>query len=176
MLVAVGSRNPVKIEAVRRVFSDFFGEIEVLGVNVKSRVPRQPLNEEVLIGAINRAREALDKTSADYGVGIEAGFFRRELVSSGYMDFQWCAILDREGFLTLGCGPGFEVPRRILDRVLSERSEFGDVMGSIVGVEDLGEKEGAIYHLTKGRLDRTRLTEISVLMALIPRLRRDLYL
>jgi non-canonical (house-cleaning) NTP pyrophosphatase len=43
------------------------------------------------------------------------------------------------------------------------------------GIEDIGEKMGAVGYLTKGKLNREELTEQAVLMALVPRIRKELY-
>ena len=170
MKVAVGSRNPAKVKAVENVFSRVYGDVEVEGVAAASEVPPQPFGEETVNGAINRAKNAFAAEKFDLSVGIEAGLFR----ISGYtIDVQYSAVYDGD-WLTLGCGSGFEYPSAVLDEVLSGK-EVGDVMSRVAGVENLGEKHGAIGFLSKGRLTRTQLTEQSVFMALIPRLNPQLY-
>jgi non-canonical (house-cleaning) NTP pyrophosphatase len=42
--------------------------------------------------------------------------------------------------------------------------EVGDVMDQVTGVDSLGEKKGAVSHLSRGLLDRTGNTEQCVLM------------
>lgn len=170
MKVAVGSTNPVKVKAVESVFRRVYGEAEVEGVKAASGVPPQPFGEETVIGAINRAKGAYAPEKFDMGVGIEAGLFR---VSGFTLDVQYCAIYDGS-WLTLGCGSGFEYPSTVLDEVLAGK-EVGDVMSRVAGIENLGEKEGAIGFLSHGMLTRTQLTEQSVLMALIPRISPELY-
>lgn len=170
MKVAVGSTNPVKVKAVENVFRIVYGEAEVEGVKAMSGVPSQPFGEETIIGAINRAKSAYATAKLDMGVGIEAGLFR---VNEFTLDVQYCAIYDGS-WLTVGCGSGFEYPPLVLDEVLAG-NEVGDVMSRVAGVENLGEKEGAIGFLSHGMLTRTQLTEQSVLMALIPRLNPGLY-
>ncbi|RLI40639.1 inosine/xanthosine triphosphatase, partial [Candidatus Bathyarchaeota archaeon] len=54
MKVAVGSANPVKIQAVREVFQEVFGEkVEITSVKVDSGVPTQPFKEDTIKGALN---------------------------------------------------------------------------------------------------------------------------
>jgi len=48
-------------------------------------------------------------------------------------------------------------------------------MEALTGIERIGHKMGAIGFLSRGLLDRAQLTEQAVLMALLPRLRPDLY-
>src|SRR5512136_1109620 len=176
MIVAVGSSNPVKVKAVERVFSKFY-EVTVLMVPVSSEVPPQPVGLDVTIrGAVSRARNALALSgSAELGVGIEAGLVRVPGTLSGYMDQQFAAIVDRSGRVTLGGGPSFEYPQAIVSKVLREGIEVGTAMDQLTGVEELVQKQGAIGYFSKGRLDRTSLTEQAVLMALLPRVNQRLY-
>ena len=53
----LGSRNPVKLEVAERVFSKYFAEVEIIGMEVDSKVSHQPINEEAFEGARNRALE-----------------------------------------------------------------------------------------------------------------------
>jgi len=170
MKIAVGSVNPVKVKAVENVFRRVYGEADVEGVKVASGVPPQPFGEETVTGAINRAKEAYAPEKYDMGVGIEAGLFE---VGEFMLDVQYCAVYDGD-WLTIGCGSGFEYPSVVLHEVLGGK-EVGEVMSRVAGVENLGEKQGAIGVLSKGMLTRTHLTEQSVFMALIPRLNPELY-
>ena len=177
MRIAVGSTNPVKIEAVRRIFSRIYSrdKVEVFGVQVDSGISIQPFGEETIEGAVNRAKEAIVKADADLGVGIEAGLLKFPRTMTGYVDIQWCAVVDREGRLTVGCNSGFEYPPKVVSKVLDENREVGEVMDELTGIKDLGENVGAIGVLSKGLLDRVSLSEQAVLMAMIPRLNLDFY-
>ena len=171
MKVAVGTNNPVKTKAVENVFSRLFGNVTVEARKVSSGVPPQPFGSETVKGAITRAKNAFKSGSYDYGVGIEAGLSDME----GFvLDIQYCAIYDSVDGITLGCGSGFEYPPYVIAEVLKGR-EVGDVMSELSGIPELGKKLGAIGYLSHGLLDRTQLTEQSVLMALIPRINPGLY-
>ena len=89
--IAVGSLNPVKIEAVRTVMERIYGQVRISAYDVPSGVPEQPFGEQTPEGAKNRARGALH--DHDLSVGIEAGVF--EMLGSLY-DIQYCAVLDRD--------------------------------------------------------------------------------
>ncbi len=171
MKVAVGSTNPVKIKATENVFKKFFKDINVFGVSVKSK--KQPIGmKETIEGAISRAEQAL--AHGDLGVGIEAGLVEVPYTITGYFDVQFCAVKDREGLTTLGCGMGFEYPKIVVEKVLKGR-EVGEVMEKISGIRDIGRKIGAIGFLSKGIIDRVSLTEQAVLSALLPRINKELY-
>lgn len=170
---AVGSINPVKVQAVENVLKEFF-DVEVIPVDVESKVPKQPIGEETIQGAINRARQALEKTDADLGIGIEAGLFKVPFAKSGYFDQQYCAIIDRSNRVTLGCGPGFEYPEGVIKEVLQGK-EIEEAMEKLSGIIKIGEKIGAIGYLSRGYMNRVKLTEQAVLVAMIPRINKKLY-
>lgn len=169
--VHVGTDNPVKVRAVRRVLETTGFRARVLAALVSTKVPEQPFDHEALRGAMNRAKAALGE--GDFGVGIEAGLVHLPDIDD-YVDVQYCAIVDRSGRLTIGQGPGFTYPAKIVARVKSG-STVGEAMARLTGIKDIGSRQGAIGYLTERRLDRDRLTESAVLMAMVPRIRRDLY-
>lgn len=173
MKIAAGTMNPVKIQAIKNVFTNIFKEVEVIPVSVNSRVGSEPFNVKVIIGAIERAKQAYI-SGVDYAVGIEAGLFKNPYAISGYLDMQYCAIYDGEK-TTIGCGAGFEYPRKVVERVLKENKEIGAVMEELTGIKDIGETIGSIGYLSKGIINRITLTEQAVLMALIPRLNPKIY-
>jgi len=172
--VVVGSANRVKLDAARWAFSSVFRSVRVAGVAVDSGTAKQPFEGETIAGAVHRARRArAADPKADYGVGIEAGLFWDD-AAKDFLDVQYCAIVDRRDLLSVGHGPGFRYPPQVLALVRQGKT-VGEAMAAVAGVEDIGRKEGAIGWLSLGAIDRAHLTEAAVLMALIPRIRRDLY-
>jgi len=169
--INVGSHNRVKAEAVENVFKRVFGAVQVKLVDVEPKVSKQPFGEDVAKGALERAKQALK--DADYGVGIEAGLIWNEYLKV-YFDVQFCAVIDQAGKITIGHGSGFVYPDAVIAEVKKGRT-VGEVMGEISGIKDLGKKEGAIGFLSFSLLNRRELTEQAVLMALIPRIRAELY-
>ncbi len=171
--VAVGSTNAVKVDAVRNIFVQAFGLVEIVSVEPEHGVSKQPRERQTIDGAIQRAKNALAKTGADFGVGIEAGLFYNSVLQK-HLDIQYCAIVDGSGKMTVGHGPGFEYPPEVVKAVLNGQT-VGDTMSQITEIESIGHKQGSIGYLSDGLIDRTSLTEIAVLMALIPRIRKELY-
>jgi inosine/xanthosine triphosphatase len=162
--VAVGSMNPVKVEAVRHVMERIYGDVIITAVDAKGDVPEQPFGDETAKGAENRARKAIG--DHDLGVGIEAGVF--EMYGFLY-DIQHCAVIDKNGTVTVGMGSGFRYPDRVADLVRNGMT-VGDAMSRVYGTENKGRSIGAISMLSKGLLDREDLTEQSVLAAMLPRI------
>lgn len=172
--IAVGSENPVKVEAVRMAAQRLFGEADVRGFAVVSGVPEQPFEQETWEGARTRARLAAQRwPEADYGVGVEAGLFETPAAGAP-MDVQACVVVDRAGRLSYGQGPGFAYPGHLVAR-LRNGETVGDVMREVSGVDGIGQKEGAVGFLSRGHMTRAQLTEPAVVMAFLPRLRPDLY-
>src|SRR2546428_13757569 len=74
MLVAVGTKNPAKLEGVKRVFTDFFPGVRLEALDTSSVTNAQPIGmDQIIEVAIKRARFAVSKTRARLGVGVEAG-------------------------------------------------------------------------------------------------------
>ena len=173
MNVAVGSKNPVKVNATRNVLEKIYGKINVIGVAVDSGVPHQPFGkDETIQGAVNRAKNAYSD-DFDLSIGIESGLMEIKNSITGYIDLQWCAVFDGNK-ITLGVSSGFEYPPMVIEEVL-KGVEVGDVMDKVTGVNKLGQKAGAVSFLSKGMLDRTENTEQCVLTAMIPRMNEKIY-
>ena len=169
--VVVGSLNPVKVNAVRRAFRLLCDPV-VKGTKVVSGVSAQPIGlREILLGALNRATQALKAEEADYGVGIEAGAI---VADAGPIEIQVAVISDRSSRVSIGLSQGFMLPLHWLDELL-DRVELEEIVTRNIGRKDIGEKLGFIGYLTYGLVTRTELSYNAVLMALVPLLNSDLY-
>jgi len=171
--IIVGSKNPVKIEAVKNTFSKYFKNIEIIGINVESKVPDQPKSdEETIKGAINRATHCLLKDNeAAFGIGMEGGL---ERIGDNLYAFAWIAIKSGEGKIGLGRTASFALPPRIR-KLIESGKELGEADDIVFGIQDSKQKMGAIGLLSKGKLDRQKLYEQGVICALSPFLNRELY-
>jgi len=173
MHVNVGSKNPVKLQATKNILKKIYPKLRVKAVDVDSGVPDQPFGlNQTIEGAINRAKNSYIN-DVDLAVGIESGLMKTPHSLTGYLDLQWCAIFDGEKH-SLGVSAGFEYPPAVLEEV-SKGKEVGEIMDRITGIENLGEKIGAVSYLTRGLLDRTENTEQCVLTAMIPRMNENMY-
>ncbi|ELY71415.1 inosine/xanthosine triphosphatase [Natrinema versiforme] len=152
MELAVGSTNPVKIDAVERTLERY--EPTVTAVDVDSGVSEQPRSlEETVSGAENRARRALAATEADYGVGLEGGVVRLGATPKLSL-IMWGAVTDGDR-LERGGGPTLRLPDRVAERV-ADGAELGPVMDDLLGTENVAEAEGAAGALTDGLTSRTQ--------------------
>ena len=172
MIVAVGSKNPAKVEGVRRAFSRYF-EVEIKPVDSSSVAKAQPKGlEEMTAGATARARFALSEEGGDFGVGVEAGIFT---IGGVYFDNQVGAIVDGSGRVSLGHSTGYMLPREAMEKLLRDGRELERWAEDVSGITEVGDKGGLIHYLTEGRMNRTDLSEQCVVTALIPWLHRELY-
>ena len=173
MIVAVGTRNPAKIEGTRRARARYFQDVELHPVDASKggRAPPRGL-EEMAAGATARARFALSKAGGDFGVGVEAGIF---LIGDVYFDNQVAAIADPSGRASLGHSAGYSLPRKAMDALIEGGSELERWAEKVSGISEVGDKGGLIDFLTRGEMSRTELTEQCVVTALIPWLHRDVY-
>ncbi|MDV3244970.1 MAG: inosine/xanthosine triphosphatase [Nitrososphaerales archaeon] len=173
MIVALGTKNPAKVEGVRLAFSKYFPRIEIRTIDSGPVTKAQPFGlDQMTQGAIVRAKFALSKLGGEFGVGVEAGIF---LMGETYFDHQQAAIVDAAGKVSVGHSAGYSLPRDAVEKMIREGRELEQYAETISGVGQIGDKGGLVHHLTKGMMTRTELTEQCVLMALIPRLHKDVY-
>lgn len=177
MKVIVGSKNPVKVGAVKEGFGRYFSDLVVVGSEVKSGVGEQPMSEkETMNGARLRAYAALKSDpKADYGVGLEGGVTELNPTSPNWtgmhggkgkmFECAWVAIVDRDGKEGLAGGLYFELPEKIAAKI-RVGGELGPIMEKIMKY-DVKRSEGAIGVFTKGQLDRKGAYVQIVLSALI---------
>jgi len=156
MEIAIGSTNPVKIQAVKNALND--EDICVIPCSALSKVRPQPLsNEETLQGAINRAKDCLEKTKATFAIGLEAGVV---FIQDQVYLCHWGAIMDRNENTYFTNGPLILLPSGYR-KALEEGKNLEDLMHHSTGIESLGSKEGAIGVFTQNRLNREQvLTQI----------------
>lgn len=170
MKVVVASTNPVKVDAVKEVFSEVFGNVYVSGRSIESNVPPQPFNEEVILGAINRARNAMN-SGVDFSVGIEGGIIK---LGGKYYNLGFVVIMDKNGRIGTGTSGWFECPEKILVEI-KKGKELGTVMDEMIGERDVKRKQGAIGVFTKGMITRKELYKHGIYMALCPFINKEVF-
>jgi inosine/xanthosine triphosphatase len=168
IVVAIGSRNRLKVRAVKAAFRKMYPErkFSFVILDVPSGVPPQPFGDESVVGAINRARLARKRAKAEIGVGIEGGI--RDHGSSGRFAEAWCAVVSRGGRAALGRSAGCRIPSGVLKRVRAGR-EPGEATDDFFGTTGVGRREGFFGVMTRGRITRAQALVACVLMALADR-------
>lgn len=172
MIIAIGSTNPVKVEAVKEVLKDYstLSCATVISVSVPSEISEQPLFlAETIQGAKNRARNAFANVEkCIYSMGLESGLFETPGSQTGFMDACVCAIYDGSNYY-LGLSCGFEIPPAILELVLDKKMDLSQAcyQAEICTNPNIGSAEGLIGILTKGRVTRKEYTKQCITTALI---------
>jgi inosine/xanthosine triphosphatase len=174
--VLAGSKNPVKIGAVKEAFLHYFKDLEVIGFDVNSGVSVQPIGDETFIGAKNRALELIrinqeKKLGAKYFVGIEAGIIQ---IFGTWFTYGATCIIDEKGRTAFGTSPLFALPDSIVKELL-KGIELGVVMDQLTGSHNVKQKAGAIGFFTKGVIDRRSLYVNGTIMAYMQFLNEDLF-
>lgn len=170
MIINVGSKNRVKVEAVKEIIKDYphlaNAHVEIIEVN--SGIAEQPKSlEETMRGAINRAKGAW--TNCDYSIGLESGLMQVPFSKTGHMDICVCAIYDGKE-LHFGLSSAWEIPsKKMLGYMLHEGLDMSQAINKagLVDNPNIGSDNGAIAIFTKGRLDRKAYTKEALRTALI---------
>jgi inosine/xanthosine triphosphatase len=172
MKVAVGSTNPVKVDAVHRMVARIWPEADVSPIAVSSGVGVMPQNdEETMAGARNRANAARQKANADLGVGLEGGVHPEPL---GLVLQGWVVIVDGNGREGVGSTARLPLPPIIARRVLAGE-ELGPVMDDLLNEHNVKQKGGAVGALTAGLVPRGDTFAIAVAYALAPFVSPEFY-
>ncbi|WP_042345255.1 DUF84 family protein [Bacillus massiliigorillae] len=159
MIIAIGSRNPAKVEAVSNVVE--INQNKVLAVDVPSGVSNQPFSdEETIKGAINRAKASLMETSGQIGIGLEGG-----VVETPYGLFlcNWGALVTNKQEPIIAGGARIPLPEEIAIR-LRQGEELGPIMDEYTKKKNIRKKEGAIGVFTNEEISRIAMFEHIVKM------------
>lgn len=165
--IAVGTLNPVKIEAVRMVAQQIWPQVSCIGCRVDSGVSEQPVtDEEAIRGAVNRAHAAREHFAADLGIGLEGN-----TVDTDYGMFlsAWVAVVKGGDHAaeTVGLASSGRLllPEAIAGKVRSG-DELGPLIDRISGQVNTKQKSGAIGVLTGGYVERKEALMHGVWLAL----------
>ena len=165
--VIIASKNPVKINAVKKGFKKMFPNenFDFNGVSVPSNVSDQPLsNIETLTGANNRAKNAkIQFKNASYWVGIEGGI---QPNNEEMEAFAWVVIKSnlKTGKSRTGT---FFLPPKIV-KLINEGLELGDADDIVFNKSNSKQENGAVGLLTNNIINRTSYYFEAIILALIP--------
>lgn len=177
--VAVGSKNPVKLNSTERAAATVFKDYECIveGFNVPSDVRDQPFgDEETLHGAKNRAMYAYSAyqvshdIAPNYSVGLEGGVKQTE---EGLECFAWCAVYNGVTYGTARSA-SFCLPKAISE-LMASGMELGHADDRVFGTVNAKQEQGTIGHLTKGIISRTDYYTPMIILALVPFMWPELY-
>ena len=120
MIINIGSKNPVKIEAVKEVLRDYRSlEIDKLNyLEVSLEVSEQPFGwNQIVSGSKERARKSF--SNCNYSIGLESGLIQLPNSKDHFYNVGVCSIFDGHSH-SLGFSGGFEVPKKLADSIIKE--------------------------------------------------------
>ena len=150
--IVVGSKNPVKVNAIKTAFETYFPEkdIQCRGMHAPSMVSEQPMtSRETRDGTVNRLRFCQENEIADFYAAIEGGV---DLFEDGPATFAYVAIANNDQ-LSVGRGANLPLPKSVFNR-LQAGDELGPLMDELFNTTNIKQKGGAIGLLTNGHATR----------------------
>lgn len=175
LTVAVGSMNPVKVQASKTAFMAVWPDLDIraVGIDASSGVSDQPMSdEESRKGAIARAKGALAaQPDAAYGVGIEGNL---QEIDGVWTDTQWVVVMSRAGKTGLGQSVRVEVPGQLV-RMIHEGMELGHAIDKVFKQTNMKQAGGYINEVTRGVINREQQCVDAVVTALAPFTNPDLF-
>ena len=169
MIINIGSKNLIKVEAVKEILEDYghLRAAEIIVTESSSEVSNQPKSlEETIKGAMNRAKNSFN--NCNYSFGIESGLMAVPHTKTGYMDVCVCAIFDGKEY-HLGLSSAWEAPKKVANYMLKEGLDMNDAAykAGLTKNPKIGSAEGLVGIMTKGRLTRKEYTKEAIRTALI---------
>ena len=164
--LAVGSKNPVKINSAKCGFEQMFADhtFAAEGFDVPSGVSDQPMSDaETLQGATNRAGRVRELApDADYAVGIEGGI---DTIDDALFAYAWIVVIDSNGRVARGRSGSFALPPRV-KQIVDSGIELGHANDQVFREHNSKQSGGAVGSLTGGAISRQSLYEHAMVLAL----------
>lgn len=166
MKAMIGTANPGKIQGAKEALEAYFDHVEIEGYKASSEVGNQPVSEETLEGARNRAINTMkyakeNGIEADLFMGVESGIIN--LYDSWFIA-NAAVVIDKDGYESIGYGPIFPVPIQYVEEII--KTDFGHLIEKIYHQSDLGKSVGGIDGLTNHSISRIDITREAFVMAL----------
>jgi len=174
MIVAIGSTNPVKVQAVKNAFKKVYTskKIKFVSFEVSSGVSKQPMSDlESIKGARNRAKIAIKKENADFGVGLEGGL---QKIENNWFDSGWIIVLDKKGKEGIGSSLKMHTPRKMV-KLINKGLELGDADDIFFKTKNSKQKQGHFGLMTKSKIVRAKAYEHAVISALVRFIHKNLF-
>ncbi|MBW6461688.1 MAG: DUF84 family protein [DPANN group archaeon] len=142
MKLNIGSKNIVKIEALRKTIKnyEFLSSAEIITKEVNSDVKDQPMTiDETVNGAINRAKASYN--NCDYSIGIESGFMKVKSARTNHLEVTVCAIYNGTD-TSLGFSPSFECPPKVIRNIIDNNQDLTQTCNSVGLTSDSKLEQG----------------------------------
>ena len=175
MKAIIGTNNKGKIEGARLAMSQYFENIEIIGVSVPSNVPDQPVNNQTYEGALNRVNNLIEyakesNIEADFFMGIESGICN---IYGNWQIVNFAVIKDKNSYESVGTSAGFPVPKKYVEDIKTK--SLGTVIDTLLNTNDIRSSIGGISYLTHEKINRIDLTKEAFTMAMTSFINENLW-
>lgn len=175
MIVAVGSQNPIKIEATNLAFKLVFPHksLEIIPCSLPTAVSAQPMSDQESIqGARHRALTSLTLTSeAKFGVGLESGL---QLIDGQWFDSGWCVVCRHDGLEGIGSTGKIITPPSMV-KLIKAGHELGEVIDLVFKTKNAKQASGHFGLMTDGLITRSKSYVDGIVLALSRFLHPELF-
>ncbi len=175
MKIILGSNNISKKKSVMLALSEFgIIDYEIICVGIESNVSSKPINDETLMGTLNRTHNLLqyckeNDISFDLLISIEGGY---EQVIDNYFVVTYASIMDKDGETFIGKSQGLQISQKMFDWVKNGRS-LNQVIESIEGCVQNKKGNGICGYLSSSYYKRAKFDSSAVISALVALLNKD---
>ena len=116
MKISLSSTDPKEFHATKLAFERIFPNqyLEYTAIDITSSEDPIALNDQILQQALTRALTTLEKTQAEFCVGIVSGI---ENLRHGNFTRTWCAITNKEKKIGIGSGVAIPVPKKLMRKL-----------------------------------------------------------
>lgn len=156
--VIITSENELKIEAVKRIFSDYFKDVNFSVVKVNAKKDQPFGFDETIDCALYRCNQVKDRDA--FIVGLESG-----IIKNHNFNLNVC-VVKKGDKIGIGSSPGFLVPSKIMEEV-NKGKELAEAVYEVLKDGKIFRDRSLISHLTKEKMSRRDLFESSLSMALL---------
>ncbi len=168
MKIIVGSSNKSKLRSVEKAIEKLnIKDVEIIGISVESMVSSKPLNEETLLGAINRNNNLYqhcinNKIDFDMLLSIEGGY---EQVLNNYFVTTYACVTTKDNESYVGKSNGLQISKKMYEHVKNGKS-INKIIESLSGTSENKKDNGISGYLTNGIYRRDVFDMDAVLCAL----------
>ena len=187
MIVALGSTRNAKIKALRdsikqiAIIDTSWEKAEIIAKDVVIDIPAMPMTDkELMLGAKARA-EAIAKLfneqgqTANFYVGLEGGFHSMHLDNKSHTFLRgWAYVTDTKQS-SYGASPSIIVPDRIVEQVVTQKRELGEIIDQIAGQVDVRSNQGTWGVLSLDLFTRSMSFEVALIAAFAPFYNKKLF-
>lgn len=107
-------------------------------------------DKRTIRGVKNRAKRALKKLKADYGIGLEGGM---QKIGKDWYECGWAGVVDKNGMEGVGSSFRLQVPKGILKHI-EEGKELGDAIDIVFKTKNAKQANGFFGLMTNDIITR----------------------